>query len=126
MRRNSHRKGWMSRLRRGAFGFAALLAIALQAFAVQAHVHAFGVGHAASVFARSANDAAAHVSVSGEAQRACAICQARASSGRMLLPADASIARAESVAIQQPALVIPFVAVSFSHSWRSRAPPTAL
>jgi hypothetical protein len=112
----------MSRLRRGAFGFAALFALALQVLVVQTHVHTLAGGHPAPGFAQAANDPVAHaLDVVGDAQQICIV--ALAGAGRMMLPGDAEIARLESFVLQQTALVIRFVAVGFSHSWRSRAPP---
>lgn len=124
MRRGSERQGWMSRLRRGSFGLAALFAIAVQVFVVQTHVHAFGVAHAAF----TQNEATAHAldGTAGEAQRSCVVCQAQAEAGRMLAPAAAQVVHAGGLAFAQAAPDIRFVAAAPAHSWQSRAPPIVL
>lgn len=124
MRRGSDLQGWMSRLRRGAFGLAALLAVALQVLVVQTHVHTLAGGHAPEVAQTANGPVADALDAIADAQQVCLV--ALACAGRMLLPVAAEIVRPDGAVDRQAALVIRFVAVSFSHSWRSRAPPTAL
>lgn len=127
MRRGTEHHGWLTRLRRGSFGLAALFAIALQVFVVQTHVHAFGAAHAALAFAQSPDDATAHArDGAGEAQRPCIVCQTLADTGRMLPPAAAQVQPAAARAVAAPAPAIRFVAAAPAHSWQSRAPPIVL
>jgi hypothetical protein len=128
MRRGSEHQGWLTRLRRGSFGLAALFAIALQVFVVQTHVHALGAAHAASAFAQSSSDATAHArdGAAGETQRACIVCQALANAGRMLAPAAAQVLPADAGTAAARAPQIRSVVAAPAHSWQSRAPPIVL
>ena len=125
MRRGSERQGWLSKLRRGSFGLAALFAIALQVFVVQTHVHTLAGGHAAPGFTQPANGAAAHaLDIAGDGQQVCLL--ALAGAARTLLPGDAEIVCPEGIVFARAASLIRFVAAVPAHSWQSRAPPIAL
>jgi len=127
MRRRHHpnsRAGarpWATRL-------AALLAIFLQAFILQTHVHAFapvGVGN----YARAAEHVSPPVLELASHQElqaaACALCQAQ-SGGRALAPTAQAIGVERAGAFVQPAPGARHVALAASHSWQSRAPPAHL
>lgn len=128
MRRGSERQGWLTRLRRGSFGLAALFAIALQVFVVQTHVHAVGAAHATPATAQSLRDATAQArdGAAGEAQRTCIACQALADAGRMLPPAAAQVLPADARTAAATAPKIRVAAAAPAHSWQSRAPPIVL
>jgi hypothetical protein len=105
--------------------FAALLAVFLQAFVVQTHIHASPVAPINLSFERSVNASAddTHVSVAGGHQRFCAICQALAATGAATLPAAAPLISTDSVG-EQAILAISLAPRAHSHSWQSRAPPS--
>jgi hypothetical protein len=107
--------------RRWALRFAALLAVFLQVFVVQTHVHALAPQAAGGYeTALSTLDDAADTS-----QIACALCQAQAESSSVpapaVLPAVAHVAAAQTRALE-----IRRVSVARAYSWRSRAPPNVL
>jgi hypothetical protein len=126
MRRSHHpnsRRGarpWATRL-------ATLLAVFLQAFIVQTHVHAIaplataGYERAADEVPVATLENAAHQ----EVQAACALCQAQAA-GRALSPTSQAIAVENGRNTVEPATDVRRVSVAASHSWRSRAPPAHL
>lgn len=111
---------------RWATRFAALLAVFLQIFVVQTHVHALtpvsGAGYERTAHAASA---VAHTPNTHHALSACALCQAQAN-GRAIAPSTAALERIEAPLLDKPAVEIAFVAVARSHAWQSRAPPTPL
>lgn len=109
--------------------FAALLAVFLQAFAIQTHVHAFGVA-GPSAYAQAAGEAAlssdaVHVTAADH-QTICAVCEAFANSGRAALPEAPVIAAQTNAAYETAALEIRRVPRALTHSWQSRAPPIAV
>jgi hypothetical protein len=131
--------------RPGRFGAlaAALLAVFLQAFAIQTHVHAVGtpvVGHAFAIQTHIHTTGAAlgpsveriqgadtgDTIVSAIDQAACAFCEALASAGRALLVAAPSVATEPVAAFAPIAFFIADAPRVASHAWRSRAPPIAL
>lgn len=109
---------------RQAFTLAALLAIFLQAFVVQTHIHT-------PVMAISAgldDDGGAvheHAASASDHQRVCVICQVLSSSGSATLPSTAvlAVAKLTSLAAGVALAMAPRV---HTHSWRSRAPPSIL
>lgn len=113
--------------RRLTFALAALLAVFLQAFVVQTHVHApfAPLNLAYAQPADSTQDGSVHASATDEHRLVCAICHALTSSST-LLPHHAAIAvtadRSNTLAIV--ALALAPTAISFI--WQSRAPPSAL
>lgn len=111
---------------RPAFALIALLAVFLQAFVVQTHVHAIGaplsIGYQQPA---AAHDDAAHAMATTEHQLVCAICQALATSGTATLPASTVALIAE----QSSTLALVALALApqtISHFWQSRAPPSFL
>lgn len=106
--------------------FAALLAVFLQAFVVQTHIHATP-GAPIVGFERSAeaNGGHARVDVAGDHQRFCPICQALATAGAATLPTAASLISTDTVG-EQAVLAITRAPHAHTHSWRSRAPPSVL
>ncbi|HYD87386.1 MAG TPA: hypothetical protein VEA80_07920 [Vitreimonas sp.] len=126
MRRSRQNSTRPSARRASRFGplLAALLAVFLQAFVVQTHVHAFAFG--APAVERSESAAAEnHASdvVGAKHAGACVFCEALRSSGRATLPLAAEISAEHSVAAEASTLAIQLAPFAASHSWRSRAPP---
>jgi hypothetical protein len=110
--------------RRPAFALVALLAVFLQTFVVQTHIH--GPAAFFGNYEQRADAHAAHqVEAVDEHQASCALCQALAAAGSATLPSEASVVaagRASQAAIVSLALA-PRV---HTHSWQSRAPPSFL
>ena len=133
MPRGSHRwgrsdaLGVSGRLHRFAT-FAALLAILLQAFLIQTHVHAEAVGLSVERADRAAHGvpsaevSGAHVGL----EQACVVCQAAASSGRTLLPHRADSSLADGRVLYSSEIAEISIAVRPAHSWQSRGPPVSL
>lgn len=115
--------------RRQAFTLVALLAVFLQAFVIQTHVHT-PVAPLPASYSQPANDGvhseASHaVASNAHHQLVCALCQVLATAGAAVLPSAAVMlhtAQTNAEAIIALALA-PRV---HSHSWRSRAPPPFL
>lgn len=123
MRRSHHPS--TSRGRAWGVRLAALLAVFLQVFVVQSHVHALTpvapAGYAQDAHATaSALDPATH-----EGQVSCALCQAQHASGALPPGEGALLAAATSHSINT-ALRIQRVTVARAYSWQSRAPPLVL
>jgi hypothetical protein len=115
----SRRQG---RTKRPAFALVALLAIFLQAFVVQTHVHgpsAFAAGY------EQRADGGQHVEAAGEHQVSCALCQALASAGAATLPGNTWVLAAER-ANEVAAVALALAPRRHTHSWQSRAPPSFL
>lgn len=113
-------------LKRVLFAWAALLAVAMQAFVVQTHVDGF-VGAPTAAYERSEIAAGPQLhQVSDAAQAACLTCEALASAGRLLLASDAAIVRADNVSFRDVAPEIRSAQAAPAHTWRSRAPPAFL
>lgn len=105
---------------------AALIAIALQAFIVQTHVHAFAAPVAIAAQAGQASaDHAEHAS-NGHAQAACVICMTLAASGRATLANAAALSAEHRASFDVATFVLPRAPPAISHAWQSRAPPIAL
>jgi hypothetical protein len=125
--RRSHQPDSRAGARPWATRFAALLAVFLQAFILQTHVHAFAPVTAAG-YERAADDVSAPVVETAshqELQASCALCQAQSGS-RALAPTAQAIAVEQAGALVQQAPEIRRVALAASHSWQSRAPPAHL
>lgn len=122
MSRSHHPNSKSARL--WATRFAALLAVFLQVFVVQTHVHARVPASAAGYEQTSSVDAS-HVEAAHHAQVACALCQIQASS-RALTPSAATLEAVETTSVVEPTIEIRPVEIAPSHSWQSRAPPTLL
>ncbi len=124
--RSRHRRGSRAAANRPALTFAALLAVFLQAFIVQTHVHVVPAPVAAIELAGATTHAASErASTARDAPAMCAICQTMAASGTALL-GQASTLLIDTPREEQPRET-PQVALQItSHSWQSRAPPTFL
>jgi hypothetical protein len=109
-----------------ATAFAALLAVFLHAFVVQAHVHAYSAPSEVQAAAgESLTDRAPEIAATHQ-DRACLVCETLAASGASVL-ADAKAPSAPPAAFAEKAsLAIPLAPHAQTHSWRSRAPPIAL
>lgn len=110
-----------------AFVLTALLAIFLQAFVVQTHVHVSGATYTASYAQLSGGGHGLSIDVStgGDHQVACVICQAMATAGTALMP-NAAIVAATVQSNADAVLALAQAPRVHSHSWQSRAPPTFL
>ena len=108
--------------------FAALLAIVLQTFVIQTHVHGAGLGvridH--STLTLGGVGAGQVVVTAEKADDDCALCQALATGGRALLTEKAALAAHFGRVVQGADFAIARVSVRPGHSWQSRAPPIAL
>jgi hypothetical protein len=111
---------------RPAFALLALLAVFLQAFVVQTHVHAIGAPISIGFHQpAAARDDGAHATAKTEHQLVCAICQALAASGSATLPGAAiAVAAQQSNALAVVALAL--APRTISYFWQSRAPPSFL
>lgn len=112
---------------RPAFALLALVAVFLQAFVVQTHVHAIGAPLSIGFHQPAAanDDDGVHATAKTEHQLVCAICQALATSGTATLPGDA----VALVAVQSNAVAVVALALAprtISYFWQSRAPPSFL
>jgi hypothetical protein len=131
MRRSDRRKGLAAaQRRRPAFGLAALLAVLLQVFVVQAHVHAPGAGVDAG-YELSAVAEHGAAAVHGEAthddrQIICVLCQTLAAAGSAVLSGGTAVVADHRAAEQTAPTAIRIVPTAHTHSWRSRAPPASL
>ena len=105
--------------------FAALLAVLLQAFVVQTHVHAFGPPAATQQSAAAGAADTAHVAAAHD-QGACVFCETLAGSGRATLTQSAVAITADRAVHDGAARVVQPAARAVSHAWRSRAPPIRL
>ncbi len=123
----AHRPAAAMRRSRIAFVLAALIAVFLQAFVVQTHIHAAGAVYLVSFTQLSGgeHELSLDASTTGDHQAACVICQAMATAGAAMLPSAAIVA----ATVQANADAIIALAQAprvHSHSWRSRAPPSFL
>jgi hypothetical protein len=98
---------------------AAVLAILLQAFAVQTHVHVYGGDFELSESAGFVNAAPP---ADGSPQ-ACAICGTLARTGSATLASAAEVPALDHHATEARALALPRAPPSPALPWRSRAPP---
>jgi hypothetical protein len=109
--------------RRPAFAFAALLAVFLQAFIVQTHIHAPIASVNAGV--ELAVDNHEHATATRDHRAACSLCQALAAGGAAPLPSVTALIAANAPAAPE-AIAYWAAPRAHSHSWRSRAPPSFL
>jgi hypothetical protein len=113
---------------RAAFTLAALLAVFLQAFVVQTHIHASGLFQQPAIERTAdaaAPDDAAHAIAALDHQQGCIICQALAANGGAALPDAAQVAASTNASYETAALEIRRAPRAVTHSWQSRAPPIA-
>ncbi|MGD9980491.1 MAG: hypothetical protein AB7H66_10355 [Hyphomonadaceae bacterium] len=121
--RSRRQSGYAASRRRPAFALLALLAVFLQTFVVQTHVHGapFATGYQHLI----ATDDEPRIEALGEHQVSCALCQALATSGSATLPSGHAVLAAERAT--EAAIIALALAPRFhSHSWQSRAPPQTL
>lgn len=103
---------------------AAMLAILLQTFAVQTHVHAFG-----QAWSYERSDAtASHVTQlsHAELQPSCALCETLARAGRTALAAASGVVEPGDTTFGRASIAIRQAPLHPAHAWRSRAPPVDL
>jgi hypothetical protein len=109
-----------------AFVFAAMLAVLLQAFAVQTHIHSFAAPTAPAVYEQGGADSVhSEHATTADHQTVCAICQALAANGNATLADAAHVAIDTNAVYQTAALEIRRAPRALTHSWQSRAPPIA-
>jgi len=97
----------------------AMLAIALQAFVVQPHVHAFASSEAAISAVAADEDAT-------KAVAACAICRLAASAREFTTPPDTTVPTPSADAVHARVVSDRSVRLTLQPAWRSRAPPLSL
>lgn len=110
---------------RPAFALLAMLAVLLQAFVVQTHVHAPVAPLSIGFHQPAGGDDAVHVTATGEHQLVCAICQALAASGSAL-PPGAPVALVAALTNSLAVIALSIAPRIASYSWQSRAPPSFL
>lgn len=122
-RGRSHRDyGRAAVWRRQALTFAALLAIFLQAFIVQTHIHVPAVIQIAAGYEHSsAQDVNAHATASDQ-KVMCALCQVLSHSNTVLASPAILLATMHANAASDIALAL--APRALSHIWQSRAPPS--
>lgn len=102
---------------------ASLLAMFLNAFVVQTHIHLPTFGHAA--ITADVNGHHEHLTAEHD-QISCLICEALAASGGATLPSAATVAPTPIATHAHAAPALPRGPPALSHAWQSRAPPIAL
>lgn len=106
------------------------LAIFLQAFVVQTHVDGLvGLNTRASIESAAATShapAAQTVTLPGDAQAPCLICQVLASSGNTLLAQAPALTAIADQSLGEATPSIRRVVARPAYSWQSRAPPIVL
>lgn len=113
---------------RAAFTLVALLAVFLQAFVVQTHIHTSGLFTQPAFERATDTDVShdgAHANAAIDHQQGCVICQALAANGGAALPDAAHVAATTNAAYETAALEIRRAPRAVTHSWQSRAPPIA-
>ncbi|MDZ4690560.1 hypothetical protein [Terricaulis sp.] len=110
---------------RGVFTLAALLAVFLQAFVIEPHVHSANPMAAAIAASSVHQERHQQASLSHE-QTACLVCQALAANGGALLQANATVTAPAFFAATATPRVLHVAPRAVAHSWRSRAPPIEL
>ena len=125
LRRSEHRSRASRPASRFATLFAALLAIVVQTFIVQTHIHAtLPLANASVEQSVSANDGA-HATASHD-QAQCAICLTLASNGNTTLAAPAAFIDAHNASNALTAVAIRDAPRIVALPWQSRAPPIPL
>lgn len=104
--------------------FAALLAVFLQAFIVQTHIHVPAAIQFASGYEQSsAHDVSAHAT-SSDQKVMCTLCQVLSNAHTLLASPAILLAATQTNAASNIALALAPRAIS--HFWQSRAPPSFL
>jgi hypothetical protein len=115
--------------RRPALALAAVFALLFQTFVTQTHFHAPGVpGAAQATQAAQAEASAVHLESRQpqDHQPACVICETMAAAGAAVLSSGAESLLFAGVGVLTRAPAPPLAPRAYSHSWRSRAPPSVL
>jgi hypothetical protein len=115
--------------RQPALRFAALLALLLQVFLVQTHIHPASLPLSLGVERAEASDndlSGAELSAPDDHQVGCVLCEVLAASGAVALPDASSLVEAESARSEAAILALAQAPRAHSHYWRSRAPPSRL
>ncbi|MBX3510432.1 MAG: hypothetical protein KF700_04470 [Hyphomonadaceae bacterium] len=113
--------------RRAAFSFAALAAIALQAFAIQTHIHpAAPVASAESTLANGGDHSAPAHAEALHTPPGCILCAAAAASSGVTLAARTALLAPARILAATPTPLLAIPPPARTHLWRSRAPPIAL
>lgn len=116
-----------ARRRKPLLALASLLAVLLQAFVVQPHIHTPAAFVESAATTNNANDAAVATPLT-DLHRAivCVVCQTRAGAGDNLLPAATAVwSDADLTSNTKPHAPLQTTPVR-AHPWESRAPPTHL
>lgn len=121
--RSHRRAAFSSAHRRIAFAWVAMLAVFLQAFVVQTHVHAMTQG--AAGIEQTQSSGGQHVTAGAEHALSCALCHALATHGAAPIPSATSVLALERTS-EAAILALALAPRVISHAWRSRAPPTSL
>ena len=110
------------------FALVAMIAVFLQTFVVQTHVDGLiGLQSAAAIERVNGSPAPiAHIETgSHDAQAACPICQAMATTGTTLLASGPALVSALGLIAHETRIALPHISVRPAHAWQSRAPPLA-
>jgi len=110
---------------RGLFTLAALLAVFLQAFVVEPHVHTANPLATAIAANAGGHEIHQHATLPHE-QIKCLVCQAIAAGAGALIASGADLAKPHITIAAAPARALHVAGQATSHSWRSRAPPFSL
>jgi hypothetical protein len=124
----SRRRERFGAKRHPAFALIALLAVFLQAFVAQTHVHAPGtvavVGHEL-LGAKASDDSTPQASASDSNQVAAVLCQVPALAVAAPIPGPATVAATQGSA-DEAIVALSLAPQLHTHSWQSRAPPSFL
>jgi hypothetical protein len=110
---------------RGAFTLAALLAVFLQAFVIEPHVHTANPLSTAIAANSGSHDAQQHATLPHE-RISCLVCQALASGPVALLASNAALAEPPRLATVLTSRQLHVGPRARAHAWQSRAPPIRL
>lgn len=110
---------------RGLFTFAALLAVFLQAFVVEPHIHTANPLATAIAANAGGHEIHQHASLPHE-QIKCLVCQAIAAGVGALIASAGNLVEPVVTSAEAPARALHVAEQAASHAWRSRAPPFSL
>jgi hypothetical protein len=122
------RRGRASRVR-WASTLLASLAVLLQAFVVQTHVHGLAgqdTGVSIALFDGGQPPTNNGTAPNHRNQQPCLICQALATGASAVVSATPTFAPLTHALRAEPVAEVALIATRPSHAWQSRAPPTAL
>lgn len=124
-RRNRHPN--RAARRRPLLALASLLAVLLQAFVVQPHIHAPAALAEIAATPNGGTDTAIATPVADLHRTiVCVVCQTRAGAGDNLLPAATPVWSDADLTSNSKPRVPPPTTLVHAHPWESRAPPTHL